>query len=138
MTPLKCASVLALCALITACGSNAPSITSRNAPFETLPQTTSGAEALPPLTVAAGGQVASSSPFTVSRINVDVPRSLSVSEANGYYPRADIVWRGDPIGDRHQQIAAIMETGLTAGTQAMAGGMPVVLDVRVAALPFAD
>lgn len=29
---------------------------------------------------------------------------LSVSESNSYYPNADVVWRGDPIGDRIQQI----------------------------------
>ncbi len=32
---------------------------------------------------------------------------LRVSEANNYYPQADIVWRGDPVGDRIAQIEAL-------------------------------
>ena len=38
---------------------------------------------------------------------VDIPPGLSVSEANAYYPFADIVWRGDPPGNRHAQIARL-------------------------------
>lgn len=32
---------------------------------------------------------------------------LTVSESNQYYPSADIVWRGDPAGDRIVQIEAL-------------------------------
>lgn len=71
------------------------------------------------------------SPYNVRKINVDVPRSLSVSEANAYFPRADIVWRGDPFGDRHAQVARIMQSGLEKGTGALRGRTPVVLDIRL-------
>ncbi|MGA9251661.1 MAG: DUF6778 family protein, partial [Roseobacter sp.] len=36
--------------------------------------------------------------FRVEEINVLVPSALIVSEENVYYPRGDIVWRGDPYG----------------------------------------
>ena len=55
--------------------------------------------------------------------------SLSVSERNGYYPMADIVWRGDPIGDRKAQLAAIFETALDRAGPAIAGTRPVVVEI---------
>jgi hypothetical protein len=44
-------------------------------------------------------------------LNVVVPDTLKVSEENRYYPFADIVWRGEPFGDRRQQIRALFEAG---------------------------
>jgi len=70
--------------------------------------------------------------YTVQQINVVVPEDLTVSEANGYYPAADIVWRGDPIGDRYQQVAAILETAALQGTADLSGDIPVVLDIVLA------
>lgn len=48
--------------------------------------------------------------YSVTRLNVVVSRDLTVSEANLYYPLADIVWREDPYGDgdRHAQVEAIV------------------------------
>jgi hypothetical protein len=45
----------------------------------------------------------------VTEVAVAVPEELRVSEGAGFYPLADIVWRGDPIGDRHDQLRAIFE-----------------------------
>ena len=42
--------------------------------------------------------------YAVEDVQVFVPEPLSVSEANSFYPIADIVWRGDLFGDRHQQV----------------------------------
>lgn len=67
----------------------------------------------------------------VTGINVRVPQSLTVSEANGYYPRADIVWRGDGLGDRRQQVKTIFEEAFTSGTSTMNGDRPVIVDVQV-------
>jgi len=69
--------------------------------------------------------------YRVVDINVSVPRSLTVSEANSYYPKSDIVWRGDPLGDRYKQIEAIFDAALTRGTKDLNGLVPVVLDVEV-------
>jgi hypothetical protein len=68
----------------------------------------------------------------VREIRVSVPRALRVSEANAYLPAGDIVWRGDPPGDRHEQVRAIFEEALQRGTAMMAPGhVPVVLEVEV-------
>ena len=69
--------------------------------------------------------------YDVEQINVTVPSSLRVSEANVYYPLADIVWRGEVMGNRHQQVQAIITEGLTRGTAAMQSGRPVALDIEV-------
>lgn len=69
--------------------------------------------------------------INVARINVSVPLSLKVSEANRYYPSGDIVWREDPIGNRHEQVAKIMHDAITAGIADFDGPVPVLLDIRV-------
>ena len=70
--------------------------------------------------------------FDVTEIRVSVPDSLSVSEANRYYPGGDIVWREDPPGDRHAQVQAIFEAALERGVSEMEPGrVPVVMDVEV-------
>lgn len=71
-------------------------------------------------------------PLDVREVRVSVPRSLKVSEANRYLPGGDIVWRGDPPGDRHAQVAAILDEGLGRGVSGMpVGAVPVVLDVEL-------
>ncbi len=64
--------------------------------------------------------------YAVREVRVLVPEGLSVSEANSYYPIADIVWRGDPRGDRKSQVADILRTAFEAGTAGLAGDTPVV------------
>lgn len=62
---------------------------------------------------------------------VIVPRSLKVSEENKYYPRSDIVWRGDAHGDRYAQVEAIFGEAMKRATQGMNDGTPAVLDIQV-------
>ena len=69
--------------------------------------------------------------YAVKGVTVRVPETLKVSEANLYYPIADIVWRGDPRGDRYAQVRTIFDTALARGTAAMASGTPVLVDVEV-------
>lgn len=69
--------------------------------------------------------------YSVEAINVTVPDTLSVSEANSYLPGGDIVWRGDPRGNRYEQVAAIFEDSFERGTAEIQGFVPVVLDVEV-------
>lgn len=69
--------------------------------------------------------------FRVEALTVRVPASLTVSERNGYYPNADIVWRGDMLGNRHEQIAALMQEALDDGVAALDGEMPVIVDITV-------
>ncbi len=90
-----------------------------------------GTRALAALPGMEGKIVPYQSPVTVNSVIVRVPRSLKVSERNVYLPRADIVWRGDPIGDRYAQVQKIFETALTRGVADLNGPVRVDLDVQV-------
>ncbi|MBM2291053.1 hypothetical protein JQX09_03985 [Sulfitobacter pseudonitzschiae] len=125
-------TLLGLGAMVSACA-NIETAT-RNAPFETTPAVTSASVDM--MAFAATGPQAPApqaalSAFHITQINVDVPQSLKVSEANRYYPSGDIVWREDPLGDRHAQVKAIFEDALQRGAATMTGGTPVILDVTV-------
>ena len=69
--------------------------------------------------------------YDVQAVNVSVPRSLQVSEANTFLPKADIVWRGDAPGNRYEQVKAIFDAGMARGTAAMHSGPKVVVDIEV-------
>ncbi|SHH32012.1 DUF6778 family protein [Marivita hallyeonensis] len=105
--------ILALClaAVLTACGNS--NFASRAA----MPDDTMLGNSVPDVRIES---------FTVS-----VPNSLTVNERNLYYPVGDIVWRGDPRGDRRQQVKAIFETGVRAAAQLVEGNRPVRMDVQV-------
>lgn len=69
--------------------------------------------------------------FNVTDVRVTVPKSLKVSEANSFKPRADIVWREDPLGDRHAQVAVILQAAFDRGVKTLTDGHRVVLDVKL-------
>lgn len=70
--------------------------------------------------------------FDVQGVTVQVPRALEVSESNRYYPGGDIVWREDPVGDRHEQVRAIFEEAMNRGVDTMPdGSVPARLDIEV-------
>ena len=71
------------------------------------------------------------SQYDVKAVQISVPASLVVSEANLIYPRADIVWRGDPPGDRHAQVKAIFEEAFAAATGPMKQGPAVTVRADV-------
>jgi hypothetical protein len=62
---------------------------------------------------------------------VNVPRTLSVSEAHGIKPRADIVWREDAPGDRYVQVEGIMRDALAPALRSMQGDVPVQVVVEL-------
>lgn len=70
--------------------------------------------------------------YDVEAIRVTVPSRLKVSEANTFKPHADIVWRGEALGDRYAQVAAIFRDAMAEGTAAMQKGRKVDLEVEVA------
>ncbi len=117
MKKSKLIIALGLSLLVAACGTTSPRLSST-----TLSSGPTGS-------ATVQGQLPAS--MRVTKINVTVPRSLKVSEANSYYPNADIVWRGDPIGDRYAQVQSIYETAFARGTKGMSGTTPVTLDVQV-------
>lgn len=70
--------------------------------------------------------------YRVSRIDIAVPRELRVSESEkSLMPDADIVWKGDPPGDRYAQIEAILRDGAERGVQALHGSTPAVLRITL-------
>lgn len=62
---------------------------------------------------------------------VDVPEQLEVSEANLFAPPGDIVWRGEALGDRKEQVTRILEEGLQEAGSSLIGGRPVMLKARL-------
>jgi hypothetical protein len=50
--------------------------------------------------------------WSITSYEIIVPRTLTVSEANSIKPASDIVWREDPMGDRYEQIEAIVDQAL--------------------------
>lgn len=107
---------------LTAC--SAPETATRQAPSPVLVQDPStGEKSELPVVLAAQ--------YQVGAIEVIVPQTLSVSEANSYLPQADIVWRGDPLGNRYEQIKAIFETAFATGTAQMVKGPMVKIVAEV-------
>ncbi|MGR3661036.1 MAG: DUF6778 family protein [Paracoccaceae bacterium] len=64
-------------------------------------------------------------------VNISVPRSLKVSEENSIKPKADIVWHGDPYGDRYAQVHKVMEDGIGKGVAGIQGNLPVVVTIEM-------
>lgn len=58
-----------------------------------------------------------------------VPDTLKVSNDNVYLPNADIVWWGEPFGDRRAQVARIMEEAVTSAASDLDGSRPVTFTV---------
>ncbi|MCO4823753.1 MAG: hypothetical protein KC451_02745 [Amylibacter sp.] len=142
----KFAGLFAIALTTTACVSSNNS--SQNVVSETQRPIYTIAPAATPVAEPAGDQlnffaqeqtvVAANTPITgvasqyeVVDVQVAVPEYLVVSEADVYVPKADIVWREDALGDRHQQVKTIMTDALTKGTSALVGPRKVVMAVRV-------
>lgn len=69
--------------------------------------------------------------WQVSLVDVTVPRTLTVSEANSYAPNADIVWREYPYGDRYDQVDAIITTAAERGAADLVGTRKVRLEITL-------
>ncbi|PWK62055.1 DUF6778 family protein [Roseicyclus mahoneyensis] len=70
--------------------------------------------------------------WSITAVEIDVPRTLTVSEANSIKPVADIVWRGDPPGDRYDQIETLMTQALGPVLRPREGAStPVVVSLEV-------
>ena len=69
--------------------------------------------------------------WRLSEVRVSVPKTLVVSEAKTLLPKADIVWREDPLGDRHAQVGKIMQAAVLRGAQGLRGSRPVIISITV-------
>ncbi len=70
-------------------------------------------------------------PMRVTNVTVVVPETLLVSEENSYKPVADIVWRGDPFGDRYEQVQDIIKAAAELGVSQMRGDLAVDVNIEV-------
>ena len=117
MTSFRLAAAALSTLALTACG-NPGEVAMRNAPLD-----------LGPGPAVAASPIMRS--YDVVKFDFMVPRELTVSERNGYYPVADIVWRGDPIGDRKAQLGEIFTTALQRGMGEGTGGRPVAVEIEL-------
>lgn len=70
--------------------------------------------------------------WSIVELRIDVPRSLTVSEANSIRPFADIVWREDPMGDRYEQVETLMTEALGPVLRPRDGAAtPVIVSLEV-------
>ena len=60
-----------------------------------------------------------SSNWHVHDVQVIVPDSLTTSEVNIYRPNVDVVWHGDPQGDRLQQVGVILHDALEVAAESL-------------------
>lgn len=60
-----------------------------------------------------------------------VPDTLKVNENNTYAPSGDIVWWGEPYGDRRLQVAQIFDEAVSAGAAELDGSRPVTITATV-------
>ncbi|GKY87595.1 DUF6778 family protein [Sinisalibacter aestuarii] len=69
--------------------------------------------------------------YKVTGIEVTVPQTLTTSEENSIKPRVDLLWQGEPLGDRHAQVDAIVTEALTAGVAGLDGARAVKIEAVV-------
>jgi hypothetical protein len=122
---MKTSQFLALATVLVGLAAcSAPETATRQMPSPVLVQNQTTGESAQIQTVLAAQ-------YDVEAIEIIVPRSLTVSEANVYVPKSDIVWRGDLLGDRHAQVKAIFEAAFAAGTATMTKGPRVKVVAQI-------
>lgn len=122
MIPRSLVAILVSAGLLAGCAGGGGGIVSRNAQ-ENLPLigTMSGAHAPVPLNPS----------YRVTGVEVTVPNELTVSEANGIKPRADILWQEDPAGDRYAQVDSLLTKALEQGVAGIGGSRAVKVEAVV-------
>ena len=121
MYPLKLTAVLMLGLATAGCATQ--ETTNRNAVYDA--PTNKFAQS------PIADQAAQQPLVRVKRLTVSVPKSLKVSEANLFYAPGDIVWRGEPYGDRYKQVEALFQNAMIAGVANLDGEVPVHVAIEV-------
>ena len=133
---MKTVKVLSAIVLLAALGACVNVGASRNAPLEKLPEldkiesVSASVETTSSSTTTVRKSTAAQS-WRVQDVRVNVPESLSVSEANLYFPGTDIVWREDRFGDRRAQVASIVDLAVSQAAIGMTGNNRVYLDIEL-------
>lgn len=120
MSTKKSLCAVMLITVISGCAAMTPS--SRNVtPSYTSSEISIGLDAV----------IAAPSALAITSVEVTVPQSLQVSEADVFVPIADIVWRGQPEGDRYQQVSAIFQDAAARATGDMTLGRGAIVSLEV-------
>lgn len=122
MNKIQTLGAMAIAALLSACGQPEQPTRAVIAPQGGLTLATQGGDSGTSYRTAA---------YDVQDVVVTVPSDLRASEANVYYPLADIVWRGDVLGNRHEQVRSILRDAATQATANMTTGPAVVVDMTL-------
>ena len=69
--------------------------------------------------------------YDLRELRFSAQPGLVVSEDNSFYPAADIVWRGDPVGPRIPQIGAMFREAARRNQSVLNGTTPVVVDITL-------
>ena len=69
--------------------------------------------------------------WNVANVRAIVHDNRTVSDDNVLVPAADIVWHGEPEGDRKAQVAAIVAEGARAAAAPLDGRRPVEIHIAV-------
>lgn len=64
-------------------------------------------------------------------VQVTTPAHLTVSNDNTFAPNADIVWHGEPFGNRRAQVAQILKEGIERGGAGLPGDRDVAIVAQV-------
>ncbi len=113
MTLIKKSILVVLGSVVTAC--DLPEIVTRDAPISNAP--------------IAAERIVQLRSYNVADVVLKASSNLSVSEANTYYPSADIVWRGDPYGDRRVQVMSMFDTAIQRNQSRLWGARDVQVEV---------
>lgn len=69
--------------------------------------------------------------YNLQQLVFTAPETLLVSESDGFFPNADVVWRGDPAGDRLQQIAALFGEAANRTKLFINSDIPIIADIEL-------
>jgi hypothetical protein len=122
MKMFRVLGAISIAAVLSACGQPEQPSRAVVAPDGQLTLATQGLENRPTLRVSA---------YAVQDVIVTVPSNLRASEANVYYPFADIVWRGDAPGNRHEQVRTIIRDAAERATSGMVTGPAAVVEITL-------
>jgi hypothetical protein len=122
MKTIRILGAVAMAGLLAACGQPEQPNRAVVAPDGQLTLATQGID---------NATVYRTSAYAVQDVVITVPSNLRASEANVYYPLADIVWRGDALGNRHEQVRAILAEAADQATAGMTTGPAAVVEITV-------
>lgn len=82
-------------------------------------------------TYATPAPAAARSDWRVTDVRIVTPVGITTTEENSFMPAADLVWHGDPPGNRAEQITAIVKQGVERGFAGLKGGQDVVATITL-------